>query len=204
MGRVVDLSNGYEAHALEFLDVRDISPIGRDIVERWARSLKPHAEVIEIGCGGGRPVTRALVEAGLNIWAIDASPTLLRKFAVRFPAIPVKCEQAEGSDYFRRHYDAAIAVGLLFLLSASSQIAVIKRVSEILRPGGRFLFTAPIEFGTWTDAITNLESRSLGSARYEEALVHSGFRMIATYHDERANNYYEAEKIAECSLSGAG
>ena len=203
MRRAVDFSNGYEDHALAFLDIRDRSPTGHDIVERWARSLKPHAEVIEIGCGGGRPVTRALVEVGLNLWAIDASPTLLRKFAVRFPAIPVKCEQAERSDYFGRHYDAAIAVGHLFLLGASSQIAVINRVSEILRPGARFLFTAPLEVGIWKDAITNLESRSLGSARYEQALVNSGFRMIATCHDEGANNYYEAEKVADCSLIGA-
>jgi SAM-dependent methyltransferase len=203
MGRVVDFSNGYEDHALAFLDVRDRSPTGHDVVERWAQSLKPHAEVIEIGCGGGHPVTRALVKAGLSLWAIDASPTLLAKFKVRFPAIPVKCEQAECSDYFRRHYDAAIAVGLLFLLSESSQIAVIKRVSEILRPGGRFLFTAPIEVGTWKDAITNLESRSLGSARYEEILVNSGFRMIATCDDEGANNYYEAEKLVECTSNGA-
>jgi hypothetical protein len=34
MGRVVDFSNGYEEHALEFLDVRDSSPIGHDIVEQ--------------------------------------------------------------------------------------------------------------------------------------------------------------------------
>lgn len=101
-GRVVDFSNGFEDHALEFLDVRDRSPIGHDIVEQWARSLKPHAEVIEFGCSGGRPVTRVLVEAGLNLWAIDASPALPGKFAVRFPAIPVICKQAERSGLSKR------------------------------------------------------------------------------------------------------
>lgn len=98
----MDFSNGFEDHALEFLDVRDRSPIGHDIVEQWARSLKPHAEVIEFGCSGGRPVTRVLVEAGLNLWAIDASPALPGKFAVRFPAIPVICKQAERSGLSKR------------------------------------------------------------------------------------------------------
>ena len=65
-GRVVHFSNGYEEHALEFLNVRDRSPIGHDIVEQWARSLQPHAEAIEIDCSAGRPVTRVLVEAGLD------------------------------------------------------------------------------------------------------------------------------------------
>jgi hypothetical protein len=102
MGRVVDFSNGFEEHALEFLDVRDRSPIGHDIVEQWARSLQPHAEVIEIGRGAGCPVARVLVEAGLNLWAIDASLTLPREFAVRFPAISVKCTQAERSGLSKR------------------------------------------------------------------------------------------------------
>jgi len=72
---------------MEFLDVQ-------------ARS--PHSDVIEIGCSSGRSVARVLVEAGLNLCAIDASPALPGKYAVRFPAVPVKCKQAERSGPSRR------------------------------------------------------------------------------------------------------
>jgi hypothetical protein len=41
------------------------------------------------------------------------------------------------------------------------------RVSEILRPGGSFLFTAPVEVDSWTDVNTGHTSISLGRNQYE-------------------------------------
>jgi SAM-dependent methyltransferase len=197
---VTDSANAYEIYALDFLNIRDKSTIGEDIVERWARSLQPRTEVIEIACGGGFPVTRILLDKGLSLWAIDSSPTLLANFQTRFPNIPVQCARAQESDYFGRKYDAAISIGLIFLLDEPDQISVIHRISEILLPGGRFLFTAPVEIGTWKDVNTGHECRSLGVDRYEKILMESGFRVIAKYEDEGKNNYYEAEKLDEAAL----
>ena len=45
----------------------------------------------------GVPFARVLVEAGSKLWAIGASPVLPGKYAVRFPANPVICKQAERS-----------------------------------------------------------------------------------------------------------
>lgn len=62
-----DSASAYEKHAREFLNARDRSPVGAEIVERWAKSLSPCTEVLEIGCGGGLPITRALADAGLKL-----------------------------------------------------------------------------------------------------------------------------------------
>lgn len=188
-------ASAYELHALEFLDARDKSLVGASIVASWARALPVGTDVIEIACGGGYPVSQTLVETGVNLWAIDPSPTLLERFRLRFPNIPTQCALALESDYFGRQFGAAIAIGLLFLLEASEQVALLCRVSEILLPGGRFLFTAPIETGTWRDTTTGHECRSLGRARYVEALENSGFRVIGTHVDEGRNNHYEAQKV---------
>jgi len=191
----VDSAIAYEKHAPEFLLARDKSSIGTQVTEAWAGSLNCGTEIIEIACGGGYPVTQTLTSAGLNVWAIDASPTLLAEFRSRFPGIPAQCALAQQSDYFGRKFGAAISIGLVFLLPESDQVAVMHRISEILLPSARFLFTAPIEIGTWKDVTTGHECRSLGRARYEEALAHAGFKVITTYVDEGANNYYEAEKV---------
>ena len=188
-------ASAYEMHALEFLDARDKSLVGAGIVASWARALPVGTDVIEIACGGGCPVTRTLVETGVNLWAIDPSPTLLERFRLRFPSIPTQCALALESDYFGRQFGAAISIGLLFLLEASEQVALLRRVSEILLPGGRFLFTAPIETGTWRDTTTGHECRSLGRARYVEALENAGFCVIGTHVDEGRNNHYEAQKV---------
>ena len=185
----------------DFLRHRDGSTIGARVASRWAGSLKPRAEVIEIACGGGLPVTSTLVEAELRVWAIDASPTLVSVFGDRFPDVPVQCDTVLESNYFERKFDAAISIGLIFLLDQADQLKMIDRVADILRPGASFLFTAPVEIGSWTDVNTGHACRSLGQQAYESALAASGFRVADRYEDRGRNHYYEAEKTAE-AVSG--
>jgi SAM-dependent methyltransferase len=193
----MDAANAYEAHARDFLSRRDASLIGAQVVQRWSRTLRKGASVIDLACGGGYPITKVLADAGLQLWALDSSPTLVSEFHSRFPTIPVQCARVQESDFFGREYQGAVAVGLLFLLSEPDQAALIARVSKVLMPGSRFLFTAPIESGTWNEMNTGLECRSLGRDGYEALLSKAGFRIVTTHTDEGANNYYEAERIAE-------
>lgn len=198
-----DSANAYEKHAREFLRARDRSYIGVEVIKRWARSLSPGTEVLEIGCGGGLPVTRVLVDAGLNLCAVDSSPTLLSEFRARFPQIPVDCARALESSCFGRKFGAVISIGLIFLLKTAEQAALLHRASELMVAGGRLLFTAPLEIGTWLDTTTGHECRSLGQERYRGILAEAGFRVIATYEDEGKNNYYDAELVAMPGQRGA-
>ncbi|MEC9339982.1 MAG: class I SAM-dependent methyltransferase [Pseudomonadota bacterium] len=191
----MDSSSGYEERAWEFLDRR--SAVGAEVVRRWAQSLPVGGAVLELGCGGGYPVTRTLVDVGLNVWAIDGSPTLLDKFRQRFPLIPARCEAVQRSGFFERAFDAVIAVGLLFLLSEADQAALIQRTAEVLPPGGRFLFSAAHETGTWTDVLTGHESRSLGIEGYAQALRTSGFDLDETFVDTGQNGYYASRKVTK-------
>lgn len=190
----MDSADAYESRAREFLRARDQSPIGEKIVDEWARTLSRGAAVIELGCGGGYPVTRVLRSAGLRLWATDSSPTLLAAFQSRFPEVPVQCARVQESTFFDQKYNAAIAIGLLFLLPESDQAALLSRVATILLPGGRFLFTAPIETGGWIDINTGQQCRSLGQAAYEALYTSSGFTTVATFTDAGGNNYYDIER----------
>lgn len=189
----MDSSNAYETHAQTFLDGRDQSLIGSQVVETWGRTLRSDAAVVELGCGGGYPITRALQATGLKLWAVDSSPTLVSVFQGRFPDIPIECAKVQESVFFHRTFDAALAIGLLFLLPEEDQLSLIKKVARILNPGGRFLFTAPIEIGSWTDLNTGITCQSLGQARYEACLHASGFKVISTLSDKGDNNYYDTE-----------
>lgn len=188
-------ASAYEMHALRFLEARESSRTGAATVAHWARQLPDGTDVIEIACGGGYPVSQVLMESGVNLWAIDAAPTLLERFRLRFPNVPAQCSLALESDYFERKFGAAIAIGLLFLLEESEQLALLHRVSEILWPEGRFLFTAPIEIGTWRDTTTGHECRSLGRARYVQTLQSAGFCVLGTHVDEGKNNHYDVQKV---------
>lgn len=190
----MDSAEAYEMHAHQFLKGRDISPTGIRVIDQWTRMLRRGATVIELGCGGGYPVTRVLSAAGLQLWAIDSSPTLVDKFRSRFPSIPIQCEKVQESDFFGRNYEGVVTIGLVFLLSELEQADLISRVSDMLVRGGRFLFMAPIQSGTWKDLNTGVECTSLGKERYEELLKNVGLCVVDTYTDVGENNYYDAEK----------
>jgi len=190
----MDSAAAYETHADAFLRARDNSPVGSRVVARWSALLPVRARVLELACGGGFPVTRVLAAAGLRLWAIDSSPTLVAAFRARFPEIPVQCARVQDSDFFGRDYQAAIAIGLLFLLPEPEQVQLISRVADRLAPGGRFLFSAPVETGTWRDLNTGHTCQSLGQHRYEALLQEAGFSVLASQVDGGANHYYDVRK----------
>jgi SAM-dependent methyltransferase len=191
----MDSAKGYEIHARTFLESRDGSEIGAHVVEQWGRALDQGAKVLELACGGGYPITRILSASGLQLWAVDSSPTLVAEFKARFPTIPVQCARVQESGFFNRSFDGVIAIGLLFLLPEADQLTLLSRVSKALRPGGRFLFTAPMEKGEWKDLNTGLACKSLGRVAYEKHLSEVGFRVVSTLADQGANNYYDVERM---------
>lgn len=194
----MDQSNGYEAVSAEFLARRG-SPvrsagIGVKQVQKWASTLAPGSSVIDIGCGPGFPITAVLVDQGLNVFAVDAAPSLVAAFQRNLPGIPVRCEPVQDSAFFNRNFDAALAWGLIFLLSVEDQERLIQRFAEILKPGGRLLFTAPARRAVWNDVMTGLESRSLGGDTYRKLLESAGLSVPSEYEDEGENHYFDAVK----------
>jgi SAM-dependent methyltransferase len=186
----MDRSNGYEAIAADFLAHRS-SGIGVSAVRAWARALAPRAAVIDLGCGPGIPITAALVAEGLNVFGVDASPSFVDAFRHNLPNTPVVCEAVQESKFFDRAFDGVLAWGLIFLLSPDDQRHLLRRIAEILVPGGRLLFTAPAQAAVWNDAMTGLESRSLGAVEYQRLLSAVGLRLTAEYEDEGQNHYFE-------------
>jgi len=84
----------------------------------------------------------------------------------------------------------------MFLLPAEAQRRLIKRIADILVPGGRVLFTACAEPAVWNDAMTGLKSCSLGAEEYRRQLSAVGLSLISEYEDEGENHYFDAFKPA--------
>ena len=173
--RLPSLANGYERIAPEFLARRGNAAtatqgIGVREVRAWARALPAHATVLDLGCGPGVPLTEVLVDEGLTVYGVDASPTLVHAFRERLPGVTVACEAVEESTFFGRSFDAVLSWGLWFLLPIATQLELPRRLGSVLMPGGRLLFTAPPQASTWLDAMTGEESRSLGGETYRRIL----------------------------------
>jgi len=187
-----DRSNGWEAVASTFIPEARTSTIGVATVDAWARTLPPGASILDLGCGAGSPRSAVLVDRGFGVHAIDASPSLVDAYRIRFPQARLACEPIEESSFFGETFDGALAWGVIFLLSEETQRIVIDRVAGAIRPGGRFLFTAPHQQCTWSDLLTGRPSLSLGAHAYRSILSGAGFALVAEFDDEGENHYYEA------------
>ena len=207
MGRPVPtLANGYERIAAEFLAGRGGAAsggIGVRQVRAWARSLPPHATVLDLGCGSGLPITKVLVVEGLTVYGVDASPTLVAAFRAHLPGAAVACESVEDSAFFHRSFDAVLSWGLWFLLPVATQLGLPRRIGAVLEPGGRLLFTAPPHASTWLDAMTGEESRSLRAETYRRSLSAVGLSLLREYEDEGGNHYYDVVKDGTDAPSAA-
>ena len=190
---MIDRSNGWEAVASQLIALRSAT-IGLTTLQKWIASLDVRGTVLDLGCGGGIPVSEALVSAGFDVYGIDAAPSLVAAFRHRFPNAHVACEAVEDSPFFDRSFDAAVAIGLLFLLPEQTQRDVVRRVAGVLKPGGRFLFTAPVEVGTWPDSLTGRPSVSLGIDGYKRLIDDAGLMLVGEYVDEGENHYYDTRK----------
>mgnify|MGYP001823734355 CR=1 FL=1 len=187
-----DPSNGYEAIAADFAALRSASTIGVTTVRDWARNLEPGASILDVGCGTGLPISAALVGDGFEVFAIDAAPTLVADFRRRLPEVAVACEAVETSAFFGRAFDGAVAIGVLFLMTAAQQREAIGRIAAALNPGGRMLFTSPREPCTWSDSLTGRLSLSLGHDGYASILANLGLSLVGECCDEGDNHYYSA------------
>ena len=193
----MDRSNGYEGVAEEFLarrGSRRFIGVGVNVVRKWARTLPCRAAVIDLGCGSGSPITEVLVAEGLTVFGVDAAPSFVQAFRRNLPNIPVVCEAVQDSHFFHRTFDGVLAWGLMFLLSPEDQRQLIQRIADILVPGGHLLFTSPSEPMSWNDAMTGLESRSLGAQEYRRLLRAVGLSVTSEYEDEGQNHYFDVQK----------
>jgi SAM-dependent methyltransferase len=193
----MDQSNGYEAISNDFLPRRGSTrSIGFGVreVRNWARTLPSGSSVIDLGCGPGFPITSVLVDEELDVFGIDAAPSFAAAFRRNLPGTPILCEAVQVSRLFDRSFDAVLAWGLMFLLKAEDHHRLVQRFAEILVPNGRLLFTSPAEPVVWKDAMTGIESVSLGAEEYRKLLGAVGISVETEYDDVGENHYFDSFK----------
>jgi SAM-dependent methyltransferase len=195
----MDLSNGYESVSEEFLARRGnngtrSNAIGVKEVRNWAKAMSRGSSVIDLGCGPGFPITAVLVEEGLQVFGVDASPSFVAAFRRNLPGTPIVCESVLDSSLFDRTFDAVLSIGLIFLLKTEEQHRLIRRFADILVPNGRLLFTSTVNPAVWNDVMTGLESISLGAVEYRKLLRAAGISVAQEYEDVGENHYFDAFK----------
>jgi SAM-dependent methyltransferase len=144
--------------------------------------LLPHgSSVLDLGCGAGVPIARAL--AGWhNVTGVDASESMLRLARKAVPGARFLIGDILDVEFKAGSFDAAVLIFVLFHIPREQHGRVFERVRSWLRPGGYFLVTlsedaeAPYTeddfFGT------RMYWSNLGYQEYRDLLQDLGFDLI--------------------------
>jgi SAM-dependent methyltransferase len=171
--------------------------IGVPEVASLVASLAVGARVLDIGCGNGVPLTRALLARGCKVVGVDSSSRMLERFRTNCPEATAIHGQVQTSDLDGVPFDAAIAWGVLFHMEHAEQIKTIEKVAEALKPEGWFLFTSGDEDGSIQGLPMNgvpFRYWSFSVESYRRVLKEHGMILRETHRDQGHNIYYLAQK----------
>jgi ubiquinone/menaquinone biosynthesis C-methylase UbiE len=165
-----------------------------------AASIHPGGRVLDIGCGHGVPLTKALLASGLRVVGLDSASNMLRRFRANCPETPAVKGIAQACPFATRIFDAAIAWGVMFHLKQAEQVRAIGGMSRVLKTGAPFLFTAgdvDDDSGDHVGTMNSVEFHyySFTLDGYRSVLNDHGFTLVDFHSDAGENGYYLARKI---------
>lgn len=170
----------YQRHALAFDAARRRSFPERTWFDRFIRHIPAGGEILDLGCGGGEPVARYLIDRGYQLTGLDIAPSMIKLARTRF----ARHRWIEGD--MRKFgaesnaYDGIIAWSSLFHLDPEAQEKLIPRIAVWLKRGGVALFNTGPANGI---AIGELEGEelfhaSLDPGEYRALFARAGLAVI--------------------------
>jgi SAM-dependent methyltransferase len=149
-------------------------------LDRFIFALPAGASVLDIGCGGGSPVARHLVNNGCSVTGIDTSPTLISLCRERMPE-QVWTIADMRSLALKRTFDGVLAWDSFFHLNPDDQRAMFEVFAAHAGASAVLMFNAGPAHGTAIGAYKGdpLYHASLDPDEYETLLVQSGFKILA-------------------------
>ncbi len=145
-------------------------------LERFLGALPAGGEVLDLGCGSGRPIAATLIARGFKLTGVDASPGLIDFCRRDFPDHRWIVGDMRGLD-LRRRFDGVLAWYSSFHLTTADQEDMAGVYARHLGPHGVLMFVGGPGRGTamgeWMGR--PLHHASLDPSEYRSGLEAAGF-----------------------------
>jgi predicted TPR repeat methyltransferase len=122
---------------------RELYPVVSRLLDVALVGAPSHARVLDIGCGAGVPLTRALEARGFRVTGLDFSARLLEIARTEVPAATFILGDMRSvtSREIGDEYDLIVAWDSVFHVPRENHADVFARFASWLRPGGRLLLS---------------------------------------------------------------
>ena len=149
-------------------------------LDRFLELMPPGGEVLDLGCGSGRPIAGYCIAKGHPVTGVDASPRLIDLCRERWPGQTWIVADMRGLDLGRR-FGGVLAWHSLFHLKAEDQEAMFDVFERHSEPDAALMFTSGLNRGVAMGRFEGerLYHASLDPDEYHALLRAHGFRYRA-------------------------
>ena len=140
------VADGYDRIGDRYLEWSALRPSpARTSALELADSLIPvGADVLELGCGAGIPMTARLA-SGRRLIGVDVSPEQIRRARRNVPGAAFRIADMTTFDAPAEGFDAVVAFYSITHVPRDTQPALFGRIRSWLRPGGVFIASLGVE-----------------------------------------------------------
>lgn len=176
------VERGYDRIAERYLEWSDLRPstVRLWFLDQAISRITDGAEVLDLGCGAGIPMSRALASSR-RVTGVDISARQIELARANVPGATFIHDDFTRMEWPSRSVDAVTAFYAFVHVPQAEQPRVVGRIADWLRPGGILL----AQFGTG-DIPDEVEEGWLGVPMFfagftaeanEDMLVRAGFRL---------------------------
>jgi SAM-dependent methyltransferase len=130
--------DAYDRIAARYLKWSAASAVRLHYLDKLLALLPRDADVLELGCGAGVPVTKALAQRA-RVTAIDISPAQIALATTNVPNATFLCADMMALDFADASFDAVCAFYAITHLPREEHGELFRRIARWLKPGGVFL-----------------------------------------------------------------
>lgn len=111
------------------------------IIKLFSEMLPHNCNIIDIGCGSGKPITKYFEDEGHNITGVDISPKQVQKAKENLKNSKIIAADMLKYEFPNNYFDAAFCLHSLVHIERIHHKKVLDKIYGSLKPGGLLLIS---------------------------------------------------------------
>ena len=189
----------YKKHARAWTELRGQLLYEKAWLNYFLSLIPEHAQILDLGCGSGKPIAAYLIEQGHSVVGVDSSDVMIEMAKHNFPEqhwIQTDMRQLDLGQKFH----GILAWDSFFHLTQDDQRKMFAQFSKLAETGAALMFTSGPSHGeTLGDLFGDvLYHASLSQDEYRQLLKDHGFevvKMVAEDQDCAGHTVWLAQKF---------
>ncbi|MCE1254442.1 MAG: class I SAM-dependent methyltransferase [Anaerolineae bacterium] len=185
-----DIQQGYDkvavAYASAFIHEQDHKPMDREMLRRFADSVRGKGPVCDMGCGPGQIAAYLFHQCDLHsVFGMDLSQRFVQEAARLNPLIPFRQGNMLKIDATDNTWAGITAFYCIIHIPHAQVVEALKEMGRVLKPGGLILLTyhigqESVHLTDWFEEQVSMDFNFYDPVEMETYLQAAGYTNIQT------------------------